>query len=1671
MKPWNRQHLLLLFFAFLCGVTLGLRAQEGTDTGDLPEGFTEQLDPLPSSELTKEELTEITPTQSASELWPKDDQPPTLQEIAPIEQQEGLPPEIPPAIDLPPLIDPLEELTIATPLTGEVVLKRDEKKGALVGNMPKLETVLNLGFVRVDSGEMVLKDNGKFSCMLKGKGLGNIPVDLGIKKIEFKDADTPDKLREFLKGLSQKQAFAITDQLLSELQAWAQKKGESATPDQAFRQLYAWRNRPDLKITNYLLQQVQKWIGENPDKRLDELFRQIIAWQKAEAAKPPVKRDLVVQKMVIGMTAPSGMKLEVIPGKPLVFQKADLLVDSVSEGASPYKRGSVIGASGGREWSSTYDLRFTARMFDALLRFSLRYTTGSESVDKELKIKASVSKLSFTNILPMFAATPLKDGLFTGTLEIIPKKSVILTGALVDKNGKPLSIEISKDKAIALDKVEVKFENTAYEAKRAAGPEAKTGYIRLFGFGETPVNVFKKREAEEPLETPEKKPFGKDITVEITAGGTFLGHKVALIGNADIGTRTGKLTAKVTTKASNIIPQLGTTELGKLDIEGTVVIGTKIKSVKQKGEYVDKRVGVLSFEGKISGTDEVKGVTVYGQTLKNARTYISFDEKKFITEGEFELFSGLKVKAELVSEWEKSTEVQIKIDAEPVTKEWKPFSLLPADLQKMFGPVKDLTISDLKFGGALGFAKAMKGEKATSASEKSKKAKTTGKGTTGAKISAMGAIYVQGTATLFGIKSQVFVRLERVKDESKGSPMGLLLAFVLPEGLNLKTALVKMETVPAGPNPVLDAFEFFPLTEGRFVISTADRLSYPGFSGDIARGVTLHAAVGVDATKTDNQLVKVFDALFKESVKLLPPAEGTKPKLPQAALTLTLDPFEIRQSKGRLALKLGDFTIKFGDLVSLSGGEAGVTISMKPELIITLGVKVKIKDNPQDLIFQGGVSASAVEFGGLMVMKGFWENPFGIRGFKFGNLGIAVKKAYREIVEGIGAISTGVGVAGGIVQIIVPSTFDITGSTMIGEGLGYGKPFEGEVFLHLTKSGGSAPAVAIKLKNVDSLFRIIAMLFGQMGVKIDPAALRQFEELCRWFSVTSVELKIAPESVSIGEGDAEIKLTQGVVASIQGMLMGKKYDGYAAIDYSRMMLRATIESFNIGPIKFSGTGTRKDPLVKFAASTSALPELVVNGHLVWPGIFDSMTDIAFTEKEIKFNVKNCVGQKGKEICTGMKFTTLPIGDPLKLLELKPSDIKLELEFSDEFSQQYKAAVVDEFNKSKDILQKSMNQLIEQTARNVATKDLQDQERRMKEAEGRQVYYFSSTNWQNPWEFGTLSVKRWLEYRHEVDKYNLMQLKYAIEQTPFGQFTRKVMDTFGITKALTDVLSVLKNFGDFSLDKGSVVVGNVAQLLTIKRIYWVGSFADAVSGVIPDVLVQVEIGGKERTEHVGKFDLRNPLDSMQRTAATLSRLTGEVLLNAFTVAFREVRLAAPSREVGKVLEKWSAITPPTAEQIVNPGASRQYAEQMADRILRETTGAQAEELKIAFGGKSGDELRRKLVEGLEAGVQKSRDIARDMAENVMGYARNNEARFLRKFPELRAEQGEGNLLNKIIRIVTGGKVQHWNPDELTRYVAEIEMKRRLAGKPSMFVDWPKTAGLEPILGEYTFISNW
>ncbi|HBY05815.1 MAG: hypothetical protein UV38_C0003G0196 [candidate division TM6 bacterium GW2011_GWE2_42_60] len=927
--------------------------------------------------------------------------------------------------------------------------------------------------------------------------------------------------------------------------------------------------------------------------------------------------------------------------------------------------------------------------------------------------------------------------------------------------------------------------------------------------------------------------FGIGRAAKVKLSAAFQGKPVILEGS--IGPNTKKLKQFGVEKAPKTIVSTS------LEIKN-MMLGDIIKELKDtfmdalifEGKLLISNVDGIVLDGSVKSSDKEKGLFVAGIKFKESgKLRLDTGKKTGTIHGQVEAL-GLVLESNLSFDFGASPSARFMIGIGMGSPKWKPFDLLPKDVPGL-SILKDVSIYDVGVGfeaGVFGTGSAqptIPGKQGVALNGEA--AEGTRKALAKDTVFA-GAFYIRGKANIINTEAALTARAFL-----GSSGAGMTFIVELPKGWKLSQSFPELFV----PKTVIsEAVDLIKLDDARLQISTsADKLA-----GTDA-GCTLSAGVSISGA-AENLALKALDGIIKK----------TGNKGVGLRLIGNIDITNLKIMSLKMGLATGDFSIVIPP-ATFKAAALYLVVRGEPSLAFEGSFQFIPGPGQEPLLFAGELGLTAMGIGCDLSMKGIWKDPLniskiGVTNIEFGNLGVKFYETYA-------AISAAIESAGA--SLLVPELFAMSGEGAIGKQ----KP------LHAKLAFGvgvdlSSMFIDAKIENLSTLADLTMSLFEMINLQLPPDLFKVIP--CY---VDSASLKIVPIAMRIGN----ISFNAGVGGSVYVKVLGKTVGCALELSTNGLILRGSMDAIKIGDIEITNADdSGKGPLLDITIHLQQGFNLELDGRIKIGELINTKTKILASTKGLAFDTETTIGPKEAGILARIKAVDLSFKDTSKLAEqLKLDNLALTIEFTNTLTDALNKSINAEFNRIQGTLKQDIDNTLEQLKRRASMADIQAQEQRVKEAEGRRVLFFKDP---------ALSVLRELDVQKEITTLNLLKLKKGLEETVVGQALFDMLNKLGVTKLAADTLKTLGTLGIGVIDQGKMVFNQIANMVIVRKVYWSGSVTDVTKGTLPSAKVDVTLLGTDITQDLGEFNIKDPVGSIQHIATALVDIAQKALFKNLSV---------------------------------------------------------------------------------------------------------------------------------------------------------------------------------------------
>ncbi|MEO8412687.1 MAG: hypothetical protein ABI472_03475 [Ginsengibacter sp.] len=356
---------------------------------------------------------------------------------------------------------------------------------------------------------------------------------------------------------------------------------------------------------------------------------------------------------------------------------------------------------------------------------------------------------------------------------------------------------------------------------------------------------------------------------------------------------------------------------------------------------------------------------------------------------------------------------------------------------------------------------------------------------------------LMGETVIEGITLDCKVAYEKITD---GTSNTLIYAAIQANSFSLGTVF------PAAKNTFVDSLKF---SKAAFIYSSTDtETKDEDFNFHVKQGLTLSAVL---------EEVPALSSLTKQkSVGLVLSAHYGQ----------TTD----------ISIEIPDTRLNLGSSVTCDALQLGIQILPTPALQMLFGMNVQVpkQDNPLhfDLVLEIGITDAR----GSATMKGYWVEPFGVRGLQIG----------PELALQLGIIYASFAATG------LPSEFGFAGGIVLGDVSG-----------RLAVSVSENPMHEILMGEIDKLSpqNLVAFAEKLTNISLDSQNVPNF------FDIEKLKLYCAPAGGSIGT----ITFEPGFSFVADMVLFGKRINIYTLFNDSGIVAKGELDTIEIGPLKITGS--------------------------------------------------------------------------------------------------------------------------------------------------------------------------------------------------------------------------------------------------------------------------------------------------------------------------------------------------------------------------------------------------------------------------------------------------------------------------------------------------------------------
>lgn len=440
---------------------------------------------------------------------------------------------------------------------------------------------------------------------------------------------------------------------------------------------------------------------------------------------------------------------------------------------------------------------------------------------------------------------------------------------------------------------------------------------------------------------------------------------------------------------------------------------------------------------------------------------------------------------------------------------------------------------------------------------------------------------------------------------------------------------------------ILDFLDLIKITNGRLVLSTANGIVINDKTYD--KGLSIDAQLSIDFSNKNNTIVGLLSQIISMT--------GKNPG--SLELTGNINPANLRDMNLEMALGTGNLEASLPSkrsekFVTLKSGKFGLKLTGTPSIAIIAGFSVIPVQGATPIELESGLDFSLYKVGVYSSMKNVWTEPFGIKGFAFGNLAAQWTQSYDAIASAVASTAlalTGVGIAATFgdwaLAIFLPTDIGFSGETTFiksGARERIKQQISGKVeqefkeklkedryknlnkeqqenlkeqifkeLLYKRKCGSRGQNAGVGQSDDYICARVFLNIgkdftkFGLDAAIENPITIVDFIDFIAQQMGQQVDLKqVLPlklkqatlKFVPFGTEIGSIKAEQGLGASGFIEILGKEACFVMGIDWENgIVLKGKVPSVNIGELKFTGAHCQTNPDYMVACSSKEYEEL------------------------------------------------------------------------------------------------------------------------------------------------------------------------------------------------------------------------------------------------------------------------------------------------------------------------------------------------------------------------------------------------------------------------------------------------------------------------------------------------
>ena len=236
-----------------------------------------------------------------------------------------------------------------------------------------------------------------------------------------------------------------------------------------------------------------------------------------------------------------------------------------------------------------------------------------------------------------------------------------------------------------------------------------------------------------------------------------------------------------------------------------------------------------------------------------------------------------------------------------------------------------------------------------------------------------------------------------------------------------------------------------------------------------------------------------------------------------------------------ISIELPDTRMQLGSSVTCDPMKLGIQISPMPSLEMFFGMSVKVNGQNEPLHFDLVLEIGILEARGSATMKGFWVDPFGVKGLQIG----------PELALQLGIIYATFAATG------LPSEFGFAGGLVLGD-------VSGKMAVNVSED----PMHEILMGEIDKLSpkNLVAFASKLTKISINPQSVPNF------FDIEKLKLYCAPMGGNIGT----IHFEKGFSFIADLILFGKRIKIYTLFNDDGLVAKGELDKIDLGPLKIGG---------------------------------------------------------------------------------------------------------------------------------------------------------------------------------------------------------------------------------------------------------------------------------------------------------------------------------------------------------------------------------------------------------------------------------------------------------------------------------------------------------------------